>query len=216
MGVTKTDFMRGMQCKKMLWLDSHHPELKIIPQEVQERLDRGNDFGDKAMGMFGPYVEVTTYKDNGRLDYTAMINKTTECLSNGTNVICEASFSFYGNYCAVDILRKTSTGYDVYEVKNSDSVKDQFVKDVGFQNYILRKSGVKVEKSYVVYNNGNEDNPFEIQEVTEDANKYSKIVDGNIWDLGKIKKEPDELNIPIGDQCEYPYRCWYYEYCHKN
>ena len=43
MGVTKTDFMRGMQCPRMLWLDKHHPELKVIPPEVQARLDAGNE-----------------------------------------------------------------------------------------------------------------------------------------------------------------------------
>ena len=55
MAITKTDFMRGMQCRKMLWLDKHKPSLKIIPPEIQARLDAGNDFGDRAMGMFGPY-----------------------------------------------------------------------------------------------------------------------------------------------------------------
>ena len=55
MAITKTDFMRGMQCRKMLWLDKHKPSLKIIPPEIQARLDAGNDFGDLAMGMFGPY-----------------------------------------------------------------------------------------------------------------------------------------------------------------
>ena len=40
MGVTKTDFMRGMQCPRMLWLDKHHPELKVIPPEVKHVLTR--------------------------------------------------------------------------------------------------------------------------------------------------------------------------------
>ena len=55
MGVTKTDFMRGMQCQRMLWLDKHHPELKVIPPEVQARLDTGNEFGDKAPGCTPEY-----------------------------------------------------------------------------------------------------------------------------------------------------------------
>ena len=54
MAITKTDFMRGMQCPKMLWLDKHKPGLKVIPPEIQEKLAAGNDFGDQAMGMFGP------------------------------------------------------------------------------------------------------------------------------------------------------------------
>ena len=45
--------MRGMQCPKMLWLDKHKPGLKVIPPEIQAKLDAGNDFGDQAMGMFG-------------------------------------------------------------------------------------------------------------------------------------------------------------------
>ncbi len=42
MGITKSYFMRGMQCPKMLWFDKHKPKLKILPLEVQERLDAGN------------------------------------------------------------------------------------------------------------------------------------------------------------------------------
>ena len=62
MAITKTDFMRGMQCPKMLWLDKHKPGLKVIPPEIQEKLAAGNDFGDRAMGMFGPYEEMTVYR----------------------------------------------------------------------------------------------------------------------------------------------------------
>ena len=43
MAITKTDFMRGMQCPKMLWLDKHRPDLKVIPPEIQAKLDAGND-----------------------------------------------------------------------------------------------------------------------------------------------------------------------------
>ena len=108
MGVSKTDFVRGLQCPKMLWLDSHRPEEKIIPEEVRIKLDEGNVFGDGAMGIFGEYTETTCYRADGRLDYKGMIEKTSECLKDGTPVICEAAFSWYGNYCAADILKKIS------------------------------------------------------------------------------------------------------------
>ena len=38
MAITKTDFMRGMQCRKMLWLDKHRPSLRVIPPEVQAQI----------------------------------------------------------------------------------------------------------------------------------------------------------------------------------
>ena len=47
--------MRGMQCPRMLWLDKNHPELKIIPPYIRDRLNKGNEFGDSMMGIFGPY-----------------------------------------------------------------------------------------------------------------------------------------------------------------
>ena len=58
MGITKTDFMRGMQCRKMLWLDKHKPSLRVIPPYIQEKLDAGNEFGDRAMAMFGDYEDI--------------------------------------------------------------------------------------------------------------------------------------------------------------
>lgn len=77
MAITKTDFMRGMQCPRMLWLVKHRPSLKVIPPEVQARLDAGNDFGDRAMGMFGPYKEMTVCRPGTNIpDKKAMLAKT--------------------------------------------------------------------------------------------------------------------------------------------
>ena len=43
MPISKTDFIRALQCEKMLWLDAHAPEHKIIPPEVQEPLSARTD-----------------------------------------------------------------------------------------------------------------------------------------------------------------------------
>ncbi len=215
MGVTKTDYMRGMQCPRMLWLDRHKPEERVIPPEVQKKLDEGNAFGDLAMGMFGAYVETTAYKENGRLDITQMVKKTQECLRDGTQVICEAAFSYYGNYCAADILRKAEGGYELYEVKNSGGVSEQFIKDVGFQRYILTRCGVRLKKCCIVLHGAEEEKPFVIEDVTAQARAFSQTVNDNIWRLGKIKFQKEEVLQEPGPQCKEPYECWYYDYCHR-
>lgn len=215
MGVTKTDYMRGMQCPRMLWLDRHRPEERIIPPEVQKRLDEGNAFGDAAMGMFGEYVETTAFKENGKLDFAKMLEKTQECLRNGTPVICEAAFRYYGNYCAVDILRKAGEGYELYEVKNSSGVSEQFIKDVGFQRYILIRCGIRLKKCCIVYHGEDEANPYVIEDVSEKAKAFSETVNDNIWRLGKIKFQKEEVMQEPGSQCKEPYECWYYDYCHR-
>ena len=98
MALTKTNFMRGMQCPKMLWLDKHKPKLKIIPPEVQARLDAGSEFGDRAMAMFGEYEEMTVYRPGTTIpDKKSMIRNTEEALNRGVSVIGEAAFSNYNN-----------------------------------------------------------------------------------------------------------------------
>ena len=216
MAITKTDFMRGMQCPKMLWLDKHKPSLKVIPPEVQERLDAGNDFGDRAMAMFGPFEEMTVYRPGTTIpDKKAMLLRTAEHLEAGTPVICEAAFSNYNNYCAVDILRKTDDGYDFYEVKNAPAVSEQFIKDAGFQYYIMARCGMKIGRISIVIHGPDEENPFLPVDVTEQAKGYYKWVNDHIWNLNRSQKAPDEPSTARGEQCTVPYECWYYGYCHS-
>ena len=216
MAITKTDFMRGMQCPKMLWLDRHKPNLRVIPPETQARLDAGNDFGDRAMGMFGPYEEMTVYLPGKQIpDKKAMIARTQEALQRGVDVICEAAFSNYNNYCAVDILRRTETGYDFYEVKNATEVHEQFIRDAGFQHYIISRCGLKIGRIFIVIHGPDEENPFLPVEVTREAKGYYRWINENIWDLNRMQKETEEVTAEPGEQCRAPYECWYYGYCHK-
>ena len=215
MGITKTDFMHGMQCRKMLWLDKHRPKLRVIPPAIQARLDEGNRFGDLAMGMFGPYEEMTVYRPGTHIpDKKAMAEKTRQHLAMGTAVICEAAFLYYNNYCAVDILRKTDDGHDFYEVKNAGSVHDTFIRDAGFQYYILRRSGLNIGHVYIVTHGPDETSPFVPVEVTEEVRGCYGWVNEHIWDLNRMQKQREEVEVVPGEQCTHPYDCWYYGYCH--
>ena len=224
MGVSKTDFVRGLQCPKMLWLYSHMPEKRVIPEEVQRRLDEGNEFGDRAMGIFGDYVETTVLRPDGRPDYAAMIERTKECLEKGTPVVCEAAFSWYGNFCAADILRRTPTGYDLYEVKNAPAPRKEFILDLGFQSFLIRKCGVPLERRFLILAGDGADGgtmvevngqKYRIADETEEARRAERIADRNIWAFGKIKKKDAPVPaVEPGERCGVPYRCWYYDYCH--
>lgn len=231
MPISKTDFVRGLQCEKMLWLDAHAPQLKIIPPQVQARLDAGNEFGDGAMGIFGEYVETTAYKPDGRLDYAKMLQTTQRLLASGVPVICEAAFSWYGNYCAVDILKKDGDGYALYEVKNAPTVRKEFITDLGFQRLVVQKCGVKITASYLILSG---DKPLQdgvtqadgekreyngatytIVDVTHAARAVERAASQRVFALGKLKKKDAPMPcVAVGEQCETPYRCWYFEHCH--
>lgn len=237
MPISKTDFIRGLQCEKMLWLDAHRPELKIIPPEIQAKLDAGNEFGDKAMGLFGPFTETTTLREDGRLDFAAMLAKTQALLESGEDVICESSFTWYGNFCAADILRKVERGYELCEVKNSYTAREEFITDLGFQRLILRKCGVNVVATKLVLrgdeppegviidpNSPLEKNAeyvehegftYKIVDVTKESRAPERLASERIFELGKLKRKDACMPcIEVGGHCEKPYRCWYFEYCH--
>lgn len=68
-------------------------------------------------------------------------------------MICEASFSLEGNYCAVDILRKAKDGWAIYEVKSSSSDDEKegkmeafqkYAVDIAYQKWVLTQCGIKV------------------------------------------------------------------------
>ena len=216
MGITKTDFMRGMQCPRMLWLDKHHPEYKVIPKDIREKLDKGNEFGDSMMGIFGPFVEVKEFKPGTRWpDKKKMAEKTAELLAAGTPIICEAAFlDEDGNYCAVDILKwdPERNCYDLYEVKNSPEVSEQFVRDAGFQAYLIRKTGLKLERVYIIYHG---DEPYTMENVTDRANACAEWVAENIDRLGAVREQKEEIFCATGAQCSDPYECWYIGYCQR-
>jgi hypothetical protein len=188
------------------------------------------------MGIFGDFVETTTFREDGRLCFSAMIEKTQALLAENTPVICEASFTWYGNFCAADILRRTEKGYVLYEVKNAFNVRKEFITDLGFQRLILRKCGVGISGCYLVLRGDEapEDAPpdtcgktvqtiehdgflYRIVDVTQEARTAERIASDRIFELGKLKRKDACMPcIYMGEQCEKPYRCWYYEYCSKN
>jgi len=146
-GLSKSRYTAFCQCPKNLWLKMYKPDEATVDASVEARFEQGNEVGDLAMGLFGPFVEVTTQRADGSLNLTAMVEKTKEEMTKGTDVICEASFTFERNYCAVDILRKTKKGWAIYEVKSSsfpefdgqEAKLEKYAPDIAYQKWVLTR-----------------------------------------------------------------------------
>lgn len=141
-----------------------------------------------------------------------MLERTSECLEGGVRVICEGAFLWYGNYCAADILRLTEKGYEMYEVKNSDGLKEQFLTDAAFQYYIIKKCGVKLSKAFIILNGGGAPS---FNDVTAEVKSRYRLINDNIFRLNSVKFAKEEPVILQGDQCDHPYECWYKGYCSR-
>lgn len=233
-GLSKSRYVTFRQCEKALWLKVYNPEVAIVDQNRQKRFEDGNRVGDLAMGLFGPYVEVTTYNPDGKsLNLNAMVAKTTEEMKKGTPVICEASFFYKDNYCAVDILRKTAGGWAIYEVKSvtsKDDFKDkkdqlkEFTWDIAHQKWLLEKNKINVTGTYLVYldntyiRHGALDlhKLFTIKDMCELISKeFLKVQDG-VDKAMKVLANHTEPEKVFSRACKKPYPCMFWDYCTRN
>ncbi len=239
MGLSKSKYTLFCQCPKALWLRTYKPKEATIDQSVENRFVAGNIVGDLAMGLFGDFVEVTATNDDSSLDLAEMIRKTQECIEQGIENICEASFSYYdevvgANYCAVDILRKQGEGYAIYEVKSStgnDSPEKnnpadllKYARDIAYQKWVLEHCGVKVTGVYLVRLNnkyvldGELDihKLFHITDMKEIVDAESSNVEANLRQAAIVLAEKTENEYDIGEYCQKPYPCAFWGYCTRH
>ena len=221
--LSKSKYCSAVQCPKMLWLRTYKPELFDDSVMNEAVLTTGNEVGDLAMGLFGDFTEMTEYTD-GKLDIRIMLERTDEELAKGTPVICEASFSYEGNYCAVDILKNFGDGnVEIYEVKSSTSVHDIYIHDAAYQNYVLTSLGLNVKKvcivhidsSYVRHGELELDKLFKINDVTTETKEKFHEIGQYISFLNQYLEKTDEPEMPISMRCHNPYECGFYQYCSK-
>ena len=229
--LSKSKYTGLWQCPKIAWLNKYDPDSAVRDDSVQARMDAGNVVGDLAMGLFGPFVEVTVYKDDGSgaLDLSAMMERTKEEMAKGTENICEASFSYGGLYCAVDILRRDGEGWALYEVKSSvthagGGPKAVYVADISYQKYVLEHCGVNVTGTYLVTINGDYvregdldiSSLFHIADVSAEVAFESPNVARNLAVAEEILESEDEPCVGIGPQCRDPYECAFWGRCTRD
>ena len=225
-GISKSRYTLYRQCPKALWLRTYKPELCVISDALQQRFQAGSAVGDLAKGLFGNFVDATSYDDKGKLNLNKMLADTCKFIDSGTDVICEAAFKYDENYCAVDILKKEGLGYAIYEVKSStDADNEVYAQDVTYQKFILTHCGINVTGTYLVCINsdyvleGELDihRLFQIQDISEAISQEYAIVGNQVAEAKKMLVQKDvEPDEDINIHCHKPYDCAFWRYCSQH
>ena len=149
MTLSKSQYIRGLQCHKSLWLYKNRQDLRDIPDnQTESSFNTGYDVGELAKELFPHGVEIEFDSNN----FNGMIEKTKELIANGTEVIYEATFKEDGIFAMADILVKNGNAWDIYEVKASTYTKDYHINDTSIQWYALTKA-INLNSVYVVHIN---------------------------------------------------------------
>ena len=218
--LSKSKYTQGIRCPKNLWLSCYKKE--EAKESSESILENGKEVGDLARHLFGDdYVLI-----NFDLDSKKMIDETNKYLDKKPNIICEASFSYDNNFCSVDILKNDEDGVEIYEVKSSTKIAGIYLDDISYQTWVLKKCGLNVKKSYLVYVNNQyvKNGPldineyFTIEDVTDrlDLDKVEEMVP-ILKDVMKRSDEPtNDISLDCVKSKNISFACPFFDYCTRN
>ena len=216
MNISKSQYIRGLQCHKSLWLYKNKPELRDAQDhQTESSFNTGYDVGELAKELFPNGVEIEFDSSN----FKGMIEKTRKLIADGTEVIYEATFKEDGIFAMADILVRNGKAWDIYEVKASTRTKKYHINDTSIQWYALSKV-ITLNRAYVVHINNkyvrdgelDVSKLFTIDDITDIVLEKQESILPQLLEMEEML-ESDVPKIDIGGQCSDPYGCDFHSHC---
>jgi len=220
--LTKSDFLKYIQCPKYIWLYKHRKDL--LTEEIDENLQRIFDEGYRvetyAYKLFpgGVDAQVNGFKES--------IAKTKELMSAKTSIIFQPTISSKDLFCRADIIKLNKDGksWDIYEVKSATQIKNINIYDLSFQKICFESKGYKIGKSHIVIINNQyvrqgEIDPKKLLRTEDITADIALMEEGTKLEIKKaleVIEQKEESNMRILKQCRSPYECTFLDYCWKD
>lgn len=219
--ISKSLYIRGLQCLKSLYMEKHNRELKVISERTQSLFDNGNLVGDTARDLFPggvliPYIPYTP----GKSGQAEQVRLTNEAMASGATVIYEAAFLHNGAFSKVDILVKSKGGWNIYEVKSGTTPDPIYLEDIAFQYHVLTGAEISVKSAFLVYINNQyvRQGELDLKELftREDVTQFARGREPFV--IAELSRQRAILSggMPecgIGKQCTNPYDCDFMAHC---
>ena len=216
MYLSKSQYLRGLQCHKALWLYRHRRELMAPVDANREALfATGHEVGKLAQARFPGGVEIDF--DGG--DFDAMAARTAGLIEQGASVIYEATFRADGLLAMADILLRDGDVWDFYEVKSSTRVKPYHLHDAALQWRILGDH-IELRRAYIMHINNayryaselDLQQLFRCVDVTDAVTQRQTELPSRLASMQAMLAgaEPD---IAIGMHCHNPFECDFKSHC---
>ncbi|MFN2148219.1 MAG: DUF2779 domain-containing protein [Anaerolineales bacterium] len=219
-GLSKSSFLRGVQCLKSLALDAFHPELRDpLPASGQFRMRLGTEVGIEARKRY-PGGKVGRVPDS----YEISLERTRDLIAGGAQVIYEAAFEAAGVRVVVDVLARGERGWQLIEVKSTTGAKPEHTWDVAVQAYVLRQAGLELEetallhldRSYVRQGALEYQALFSETSLLKEVDDLQREVEGWIASCQATLAAGAVPEVPIGPQCHDPVDCDFIGHCWKD
>jgi hypothetical protein len=219
--LSKSQYLRGLQCHKSLWLHNFRPDLRgLASPGAQHIFDQGHEVGLLAHQRFPGGVLIEA--DHQHIPEA--LQQTEAALKAGATILFEAAFMHDGVLVRPDVLVKAGARWDLIEVKSSTEVKEVYLPDVAIQRYVLDGAGLPVRKAslmhvdnrYVRQGAIDPERFFTLADLTRATAPVLAQASANLAGMRAVLAGSEIPDIAIGAQCRAPYDCDFMDFCWKH
>ena len=221
--LSKSTYIKGLQCEKALYLTKKHPYLRNkLSIEKRAKFQRGTDVGFLAQECFPGGVNMAP---NSPSQFPKRVIETMDNLQNPmVNVMYEAVFQHNDTLVMVDILVRDGTQWKAIEVKSSLRLSPTYYNDAALQYYVLHGCGVPLSDFQLMHLNGDyvKQGPIDVKQlfqhvsVIDYAREQEPVIAANVERLKNVVALPHAPQVAIGPHCREPYECDFIGHCWKN
>lgn len=215
--LSKSKYIRGLQCDRALWLDVHNPRLARYTAEQMRRFDRGRDFEYAFKSQFPAGIDLSAEL---KRNVDAYPERTAALLDQSDDVVLfEAGFLYDDVLVLADVVKQNPDGtLDVFEVKSGNTLSETYRRDAALQHYIISHCR-EVRSFSIVHAAAPSDksdpaaSPFTIVDLTTELAATHAEIAANVAAMKQIVLATAEPDTPTGQHCLDPYACPYQHYC---
>jgi hypothetical protein len=221
LNLSKSRIISGLQCPLRLWHQTYHPELASpTPPSQQSVFDIGQEVGGLATRLYpGGVLIEADYRH-----HEEAVQTTGEFLHNpSVPALFEAGFRYDGVRVRADILERTGRlGWNLIEVKSSNSLKDYYLWDLGIQYYVLSNSGVEISRAGILHLNRDYLYPggeldlrslFTFSDQTIKIGSLQEAIMGKIWEFKELLSGGEPPRVNPSRACFKPHDCEFWDHC---
>ncbi|MDA3959079.1 DUF2779 domain-containing protein [Oceanispirochaeta sp.] len=214
MHLSKSLYIRGLQCTKSLWFKIHQPELLSDVNPASTRKEQGKDVGKLAWQLFPDGIEIPYTTPEEQITLTQAYQDT------GAATLFEATFEYDDVQIMVDIFQIDNGLVDVFEVKSTTGVKKTHLDDLSIQYYVLSGLGFNIKSANIINLNNDYvreeeldiNQLFLINDVTKQIKKLQSLIPETVTNQKDILHGSEPV-VSIGAYCTNPYPCEARKHC---
>ena len=207
--LSKSKYIRGLQCDRALWLDVHRPSLARYTREQMQRFDRGREFEYAFKSTFPDGIDISAELKRNVDAYPAL---TAQLLDKEEGVsLFEAGFQYDDVLVLADVVHQRKDGtLDIYEVKSGTTLSETYKREAALQHYVISHCR-EIHTFSIVY--ANPAGGFITEDLTEALQAQHDEIEKNIAAMKAIALSTNEPDTPTGQHCQTPYECPYQTHC---